>query len=90
MIPVAHPEAHRLFLQGFLIFGIEANHSIHQGAMIGSGLVVYLLFQAAKRAEGLDTAIDQIELSLGDISGVIRHWVGHVVTGHRGHRQDGD
>jgi len=49
-----------------------------------------MLLEPRQGAEGIDHAIVQIELPFGDVTGVVRHRMGHIVTRHGGHRQDGD
>ncbi len=58
--------------------------------MIIARVAVDLLLEAAQRTKGLDAAVAQVELPLGDVAGVIRHGVGHIVAGHRGGGQDRD
>ena len=58
--------------------------------MVASGLVVDVLLQTGQGAEGLNVAVFQVILALGDIAGVVGHRVGHVVAGHGGNAQDGD
>ena len=58
--------------------------------MVVAGLAVDVLLQTGQGAEGLDAAVFQIVLTLGDIAGVVGHRVGDVVAGHGGDAQDGD
>ena len=58
--------------------------------MVRPGLAVDLLLQTRQRTERLNPPVAQVELPLGDVSGVVRHRVGDVVARHRGHRQNRD
>ena len=44
--------------------------------------------QAAERAKGLDDLVFKIELAFGNIAGIIRHRMSHIISGHSGGRQD--
>ncbi len=59
--------------------------------MIFAGrLADHMLLQARQGAEGVDISVMQIELSFGNVAGIIRHRMGNIVAGHRCHREDGD
>ena len=75
-------------LQGL---GIETNHGVHDlPVILTGGLSDHFLFQPRKGTERIDIAVVQIKLALGNIAGIVRHRMGHIISGHGGHREDGD
>ena len=90
LVPLAHAEAHGLLFGGVLVLRVELDHRVHDGAVILAGVLVDLLLETGEGAEGLDAAVAEVELALGDIARVVRDGVRHVVAGHGGHGKDGD
>ena len=58
--------------------------------MVGAGFAVDLLLQTGEGAEGLDTAVDEIELAFRDVACVVRNRMRHVVAGHGGDGENRD
>ena len=89
-VPLGHSKAHGLLLQALLIGAVQADHAVHQRPVVAAGLAVDVLLQTGQGAKGLNVAVFQIILALGDIAGVIGDGVGHVIAGHGGYTKDGD
>ena len=79
-------KGHRLLLLRSLAAGEEPNHGVHDLRMILTRhRADNVLLQAGQRAERVDHAVVQIELSFGDVTGIIRNGMrtslpGMVVT----------
>ena len=73
-----------MLFKRFLVGRIELDHGVHDCAVVVARAVIYLLFQAAERAEWFDAAILQVELSLGNVAGVVRDRMGHIIARHCG------
>ena len=83
LVPVAHHESHGLLLQGVLVCRIQLDHGIHERPVVVAGAGVDLLLETGQRTERLDMPVAQIELALGDVSGVVRYRMGDVISRHR-------
>ena len=58
--------------------------------MIFAGLSVDVLLETGKTSERFDASVFKIELTFGDVSGVIGNGVRYVVAGHGGNSKNGN
>ena len=58
--------------------------------MVAPRFGVHQLLEPGQGTEGFDSPVAQIKLSLGNVAGVIRDGMSHVIARHGGDRKDGD
>ena len=57
--------------------------------MVVPCLFINELFEPRKRSKGFDAPVSQIKLSLCNISGIVRHRVGYIISRHGGDGKNG-